>query len=134
MRWPRSSPAYKKNDRISNYFPRLYDGKNPLSGLVKPGEAGFGRSLWHPYNKGFQPRVGVAWDIKGDGKTAVRAGFGRFMICSNVIEDVLGLSGNTAWTAVVNSHWGGDGATKLSVDPPFRSLDTIGPGLKNALA
>jgi len=134
MRWSRYSPAYSNNDRISNYIPRLYDGVHPLSGLVKPGEAGFGRSLWHPYNKGFQPRVGVAWDVKGDGKTAVRAGFGRFMSRSNVIEDVLRLSGNPPWTTTVNSNWGGDGATKLSDDPTFRSLDTIGPGLKNAVA
>jgi hypothetical protein len=136
LRWSRYSPAYSNNDRISNYIPRLYDGTNPLSGLVKPGQAGFGRSLWHPYNKGFQPRVGVAWDVKGDGKTAVRAGFGRFMSRSNVIEDVLRLSGNPPWTVTVtegNGNWGG-GNLNLSDNPTFRSLDTIGPALKNNVA
>src|SRR5882724_11896423 len=134
MRWSRYSPAYSNNDRISNYIPRLYDGVHPLSGLVKPGEAGFGRSLWHPYNKGFQPRFGFAWNLNGDGKTAVRLGLGRFMSRSNVIEGVLRLGGNPPWTQVVNSNWGGNAFAKLSDDPTFRSLDTINPGLKNALA
>jgi hypothetical protein len=133
LRWSRYSPAYSDNDRISNYIPRLYDGTHPLSGLVKPNEAGFGRSLWHPYNNGFQPRVGVAWDLKGDGKTAIRAGFGRFMSRSNVIEDVLRLSGNPPWTTTVNSNWGGSSAN-LADDPTFRSLDTINPGLRLAVA
>jgi len=133
MRWSRYSPAYSNNDRISNYIPRLYDGSKPLSGLVKPGEAGFGRSLWHAYNAGFQPRMGVAWDVKGDGKTALRAGFGRFMSRSNVIEDVLRLSANPPWTTTVNSNWGG-GTANLADDPTFRSLDTINPGLIHAVA
>src|SRR5205085_1541878 len=86
----------------------------------------------------FQKRVGVAWDVKGDGKTAVRAGFGRFMSRSNVIEDVLRLAGNPPWTTAVSEKnspvdpWGGD--AKLSDDPTFRSLDTIGPALKNNVA
>lgn len=133
LRWSRYSPAYSNNDRISNYIPRLYDGTHPLSGLVKPDAAGFGRSLWHPYNNGFQPRVGVAWDVKGDGKTAIRAGFGRFMSRSNVIEDILRLAGNPPWTATVNSNWGG-GTANLADDPTFRSLDTINPGLRLAVA
>mgnify|MGYP003693978961 CR=1 FL=1 len=31
---------------------------------------------------------------------------------SNVIEDVLRLSGNPPWTKVVNSNWGGDGNSR----------------------
>jgi hypothetical protein len=133
LRWSRYTPAYSNNDHISNYIPRLYDGSNPLSGLVQAGTDGFSRGLVKPYNKGFQPRLGLAWDVFGDGKTAIRLGFGRFLSRSNVIEDVLRLSSNPPWSTVVNSNWGGSTAN-LGDDPTFRSLDTINPGLKGAVA
>jgi hypothetical protein len=133
LRWSRYSPAYSNEDRISNYIPRLYDGVDPLSGLVQANTRGFNRSLVEPYNMGLQPRVGLAWDIFGDGQTALRMGFGRFMSRSNVIEDVLRMSGNPPWTQTVNSNWGGSTAN-LADDPTFRSLDTINPGLRNAVA
>ncbi len=37
----------------------------------------------NPSKKNFSPRVGFAWDPKGDGKTAVRAGFGLFFVDIN---------------------------------------------------
>src|SRR5215813_4479775 len=72
LRWSRYAPAYSNNDRVSNYILSRYDGKNPLSGLVqadKSGQAGLPRSLVNSYNKGYQPRVGVAWNLFGDDKT-----------------------------------------------------------------
>ncbi len=135
LRWSRYAPAYSQNNRISNYILERYDGTNPLSGLVRADQseqAGLPRSLVTPYNNGFQPRIGIAWDLSGDGKTALRLGAGRYMSRSQVIEDLLRMSSNAPWTTTVDSGW--QSGTSLTDCPNCRSLDTIGSGLKNAVA
>jgi Carboxypeptidase regulatory-like domain/TonB-dependent Receptor Plug Domain len=135
LRWSRYSPAFSNDNRISNYVPSLFNGTDPLSGLVRADQAdaaNLPRSLVNPYNKGFQPRIGVAWDVFGDGKTAVRLGFGRFIGRANVIEDVLRMATNPPWSTTVDTGWRGE--TSLADCPTCRSLDTINPGLKGAVA
>ena len=138
LRYSRFKPAWEKDNRISNFIPSLYNGTDFNTGLVTAEEGeqlGFGRSLVETYGAGWQPRVGIAWDVYGTGKTAVRAGFGRYMSRSNVIEDLLRLTGNPPWTTTVSagSGWNGAGTT-LANCPTCRSLDTINPGLINNVA
>lgn len=124
--------AYEANNRISNFIPSLYDGRDYRSALVtadRASELGLPRSLVNTYKKGFQPRVGLAWDVFGDGRTALRAGFGRFMSRSNVIEDVNRMAANPPFTTTVsNPGWSGETDTLVDC-PTCRSLDTINPGL-----
>jgi len=55
-------------------------------GLVVPGDKGVPRGLTKSYYNAFAPRIGLAWDPKGDGKMTVRAGFGIFY---NPIEQLV---------------------------------------------
>lgn len=135
MRYSRFPPAWENENRISNFIPRLYNGTDFRTGLITADQGeqiGLGRSLINTYKAGFQPRVGLAWDVFGDGKTALRMGFGRYISRAQVIEDLLRLTRNPPWTKAVDSGWSGESDT-LASNPAFRSLDTIGPGLRNAV-
>jgi len=138
LRYSVFPPAWEAENRISNFIPSLYNGVDFNTGLVTADEGkqlGFGRALIHTYKQGWQPRVGLAWDVFGTGQTAVRAGFGRYMSRSQVIEDLLRLTGNPPWTTAVTagSGWNGEGTT-LANCPTCRSLDTINEGLKTNFA
>jgi hypothetical protein len=136
VRYSLFPPAYADDNRITNWIPELYDGQTLSTGFVRAdqaGQAGLPRALVNTYKGGIQPRLGLAWDVHGNGKTAVRMGFGRYMSRSNVIASLLRLSNNPPWNTVVDSGWNPDAVT-LADCPNCRSLDTINPGLRNSAA
>jgi Carboxypeptidase regulatory-like domain len=138
LRYSVFPPAWEEENRISNFIPRFYDGLDFNTGLVTAEEAialGLGRATVKTWKGGWQPRVGLAWDLYGTGKTALRVGFGRYTSRSQVIEDLLRLTGNPPWTTTVSagSGWNGLGTT-LANCPTCRSLDTINPGLATNVA
>ena len=87
---------YTNDNKVTSFVPSLFNpalGNDPCNGLLEVpgtnpcGDAGFkggtpgpNRSLQNQKYNAIAPRLGIAWDVKGDGKSALRAGFGRFYL------------------------------------------------------
>lgn len=93
--------AFERYDQFANFVPSLYDRTQPyplnpdgtlkssvltnfngqnfyLNGIREAGVNGFPRGNVQNYYNTFEPRLGFAYNIGGDGKTVLRSGVGLF--------------------------------------------------------
>jgi Carboxypeptidase regulatory-like domain/TonB dependent receptor len=88
----------------------------PLGFLV-PGDPGAPRGWYYPDYTNLSPRIGIAWDPFGDGKTSVRGGGGLFFDT---------LNGWMSDWATDEAPWAGGTYFGLSANQvPTNSVDTI---------
>jgi hypothetical protein len=70
LRWDYYAVVQEKNHLFSDFI--------PSTGTLEPVGPGGLSSLYEPDKKNFSPRVSIAWDVTGKGRTVLRAGYGLF--------------------------------------------------------
>jgi hypothetical protein len=80
VRWDPWVPPVDLNQSLVGFIPGQQSTVAPNAplGLVFPGDAGIVNSVWRKNWKDFAPRIGFAWNVRGNGKTVVRAAYGIF--------------------------------------------------------
>jgi hypothetical protein len=82
LRWDPTVMWHDQNGALATFIPGKQSTTYPLAlpGMLYPGDAGLPNNIVGGRYDDVAPRLGIAWDVFGTGKTAVRASFGTFFI------------------------------------------------------
>ena len=84
LRWEYAGNPVERFNYEATFNPNLAQPVEQVGGSGMP-------PMYNPYYKSFSPRVGVAWDVRGNGKTVVRAS-GMLLGAPELVGQYVGVS------------------------------------------
>ncbi len=139
LRWEPFIPEHNTNSQVEHFDMAAFTAgtktslyTNAPAGLSFPGDPGFpGHSNTFGKNTDFEPRVGVVWDPKGDGRMTIRAGYGMFYDTPQLFFFTR-FSNNPPWGAQISlanvplsNPWAGYVDSQGHVGDPFPGLNAV---------
>ncbi|MBZ5625815.1 MAG: carboxypeptidase regulatory-like domain-containing protein, partial [Acidobacteriia bacterium] len=142
VRWEPYLPPQINDGHIGHIDPNAFlEGrhttvyKNAPNGIFYPGDPGFpSRAGVHSHLSQFAPRVAVAWDPKGDGRTSIRASYGIFydLLPAQTHLNTIAANPWVGRTTVTGVNFANPWQNQPGGDPfplpPFSPDSAFGPG------
>jgi Carboxypeptidase regulatory-like domain len=132
VRWEPFVPWREIQGRMGGFFPSLWASgthstKYPLApaGLLFAGDPGFNPNGVNSAYNHFMPRIGVAYDVFGNGKTSIRGGWGMFFD-SRINSTLFNIYTNTS-PFITNVDVTNAGGAKITFADPYGSYGTPNP-------